>query len=154
MDHIKEKLSKITPSIWQCSLRSKSNVAEKTENVSSPDVATTCYLSLESPSDFLSKSPYAKNNASETSKVYFIIIDTFVTTKHWQIWQKLSLFLHLLLYFSGFNWIGKSTRKRRRLSHIKWSSVRNSKCSIFLYNSIIYHKNSTRPIKKKCKNIG
>ena len=68
MDHIKEKLSKITPSIWKCHLRSTSG-SERKENASSPDVTTVCYLSLEPPSDYLCKTDTLKKSTKNNCKV-------------------------------------------------------------------------------------
>ena len=68
MDHIKEKLSKITPSIWKCHLRSTSG-GEKKENASSPDVTTACYLSLEPPSENFCKTDTVKKSTNDNSKV-------------------------------------------------------------------------------------
>ena len=61
MDHIREKLNKITPSMWQCTLKSVSN-RSKDENAGLVDVLTTCHLTLECPSDFVARSLDKRRN--------------------------------------------------------------------------------------------
>ena len=68
IDHIKEKLNKITPSMWQCTLKSGLRTA-KSESASFLDVVTTCYLSLECPSDFVIATLDGKKNENDALKV-------------------------------------------------------------------------------------
>ena len=72
MEHIKEKLGKIHPSHWKCSLHSTQS---ENNNEHSPGVVTTCFLSLESPSDFVSTSLDAeKNKGRYMSGIQFLSI--------------------------------------------------------------------------------
>ena len=68
MEHIKEKLNKINPSIWKFDLRSEGG--EKGDSkLLRPDVHTSCYISLEPPADLLLKSSDNKNHGHDSSKV-------------------------------------------------------------------------------------
>ena len=69
MEHIKEKLGKIHPSHWKCSLHSTQS-EERDNNENSPGVVTTCFLSLESPSDFVSTSLDAEKTKDDICQVY------------------------------------------------------------------------------------
>ena len=69
MEHIKEKLGKIHPSHWKCSLHSTQS-EDKDNNEDSPGVVTTCFLSLESPSDFVSTSLDAEKTKEYICEVY------------------------------------------------------------------------------------
>ena len=69
MEHIKEKLGKIHPSHWKCSLHSTQS-EDKDNNEHSPGVVTTCFLSLESPSDFVSTSLDAGKTKEDICQVY------------------------------------------------------------------------------------
>ena len=67
MEHIKEKLGKIHPSHWKCSLHS----TQSENNIEhSPGVVTTCFLSLESPSDFVSTSLDVEKTKEDICQVY------------------------------------------------------------------------------------
>ena len=67
MEHIKEKLGKIHPSHWKCSLHSTQS---ENNNEHSPGVVTTCFLSLESPSDFVSTSLDVEKTKEDICQVY------------------------------------------------------------------------------------
>ena len=69
MEHIKEKLGKIHPSHWKCSLHSTQS-EDKDNNEDIPGVVTTCFLSLESPSDFVSTSLDAEKTKEYICEVY------------------------------------------------------------------------------------
>lgn len=73
MEHIKEKLSKINPSIWKCDLRSEKDKTDGTK-FARPEIHTSCYISLESPSDFLLKLPDNKKNGLNSSEVDILTI--------------------------------------------------------------------------------
>ena len=68
MEHIKEKLNKINPSIWKCDLRTEEGTKEETKLVR-PDIHTSCYISLEPPSDFSLRLPDNKSNGLNSSEV-------------------------------------------------------------------------------------
>ena len=100
MEHIKEKLGKIHPSNWKCSLHSTQS-EDKDNNEHSPGVVTTCFLSLESPSDFVSNSLGAEKTKEDICQVYnfYQSISNIANVHYQNNYSTYSSKYHLILFY-------------------------------------------------------
>ena len=74
IEHIREKLNKITPSTWQCTLRSEVDTP-RNGGACLLGVTTTCHLSLEAPSELVLFSSAGVGDNADTEKVRIFLVN-------------------------------------------------------------------------------